>query len=71
MLKRSHNEVINIFMNKINHTLALQSSTSESQMGGQTLACTHELCGASWAHCKHEALRDFRIVGGVKSVTDV
>lgn len=24
MLKRSHNEVINIFMNKINHTLAQQ-----------------------------------------------
>lgn len=32
MLKRSHNEVINIFMNKINHALTLQLNTSECQM---------------------------------------
>lgn len=32
MLRRSHNEVINIFMNKINHALTLRHSTSESQM---------------------------------------
>lgn len=59
MLKRSHNEVINIFMNKINHALTLQHSTSESQMRpASPSAHVQELRRLPWppARLSHQGL---------------
>lgn len=62
MLRRSHNEVINIFMNKINHALTLRHSTSESQMWPHQPPFLHRRTSeASWAQGKHPAIRNLGI----------
>lgn len=71
MLKRSHNEVINIFMNKINHTLAQQCVHLKAKCTSAAPCLHPRTLGGPWVHSKHAARRDLRIMGGIKSVIDV